>query len=122
VRPNRTHAVLAVAACMAVGLSGVATARAPAPTSVTIKEEASGDFFGYVKSTKPRKCAEDRKVVLIRVRPGKDDRVASDNASLSGHRYRWSTGNTGLSGRFYARAGKIPGCEGDKSRTIRSSQ
>jgi hypothetical protein len=121
-RSKLVAVALAMGVCAAVALPGAAGARAPAATTVTIKEEASGDFFGYVKSPKPLKCADDRKITLFRVRPGKDERVASDNASLSGDRYRWSTGNTGLSGRFYARAGRIAGCLPDTSKTIRSSE
>jgi hypothetical protein len=121
-RSKLVPVVLALGVCAAVALPGAAGARAPADTTVTIKEEASGDFYGYVKSPKPLKCADDRQIALFRVRQGKDERVATDNASLSGNRYRWSTGNTGLSGRFYARASRIAGCRADTSPTIRSSQ
>jgi hypothetical protein len=43
-----------------------------------------------------------------------------DTADLSGGRYAWDTGNTGASGKFYARAGKIPGCKADTSKTVRT--
>ena len=47
-------------------------------------------------------------------------RFASDRASLSGGVYRWSTGNTGTEGRFYAKVRHIDGCKGDTSPTIRA--
>jgi hypothetical protein len=47
------------------------------------------------------------------------ERIGTDNASLNGDRYQWSLGNTGLTGRFYAKAPRTPDCEGDKSKTIR---
>jgi hypothetical protein len=50
---------------------------------------------------------------------GNDINFASDTASLEGGVYRWSTGNTGTEGRFYAKVRPIDGCTGDTSRTIR---
>jgi hypothetical protein len=35
----------------------------------------------------------------------------------------WQTGNTGShSGKYYARAGKIPGCQADNSPTVKAQR
>ncbi len=39
--------------------------------------------------------------------------------TLNGNRYAWSSGNTGMSGRLYARVARKRGCLADTSRTIR---
>jgi hypothetical protein len=110
----------------AVSIAGIATAGAGdrAETTVTIRTD-NGDFWGYVSSPRPRRCAEDRKVVLFKQAgaeqdPSVDERIASDTASLNGDRYEWNTGNTGQFGKFYARVGKTEDCKGDTSNTIRS--
>ena len=106
------------------GIAAPSSAGAPrAKTTVTIKVEGR-DFSGTVKSSKPRRCADGRKVVLFRQtgsqqQPSTDPRIASDTASLNGDRYEWSTGNTGVSGRFYARARRTAQCKAD-SRTLRT--
>ncbi len=108
------------------GLAGSivpAGARSPAKTTVTIIPE-SGGFFGYVYSPKPQKCANNRLVKLFKQKGNKqnprvDTKIGSDIAQPNGSRYMWSTGNTGFQpGKFYARAGKIPGCESDSSKSI----
>ena len=115
-----------LAFCGAIALPGVATAGNGAETIVTIKEAASGDFFGYVKSPQPVRCAKERKVTLYKQlgatqMPSSDDKINSDNASKQGDKYRWDTGNTNTSGKVYARARKIEHCQGDSSPTIESS-
>ena len=95
-----------------------------AKTTVTIKVEGT-DFSGLVKSPRPRRCADGRKVVLFRQtgseqQPSTDPVIASDTASLNGDQYEWSTGNTGVSGRFYARARRTDRCKADSSRTLRT--
>jgi hypothetical protein len=116
---------VALAVCGAVSLTGVASAGNLADTTVTIKTQ-NGDFWGYVSSTRPSRCADGRKIVLYKQRgrhqnPSSDDKVGSDTASLSGNRYMWSTGNTGLRrGKFYARAGQTSQCKADSSPTVRA--
>ena len=94
-----------------------------AVTTVTIKAEGT-DLSGVVKSPRPKRCAADRLVVVVRqkgARGGGDDvRFATDTASLEGGVYRWSTGNTGTESRFYAKVRHIDGCRGDTSPTIRA--
>lgn len=86
-----------------------------ATTKVTIKEQ-NGDFWGRVISPQA-KCYEERKVVLMKVKSGKDEKMAMDTADMDGD---WNTGNTGYNkGRYYAKAGKISGCDADKSPIIK---
>jgi hypothetical protein len=105
----------------AIGMSTSASAGGAAETKVTIK--GPGDVYGYVKSPKV-KCMDDRKVTVFKQKGarggGNDVKMASDNASLNGDRYQWSVGNPGIQGKFYARAGRIPGCKADNSKTISS--
>ena len=125
-KPKLASAVVAVV-FGAVSVAGTVSAGAgtePAETTVTIRTE-NGDFWGYVTSPRPRRCAEGRKIVLFKQvgaeqDPRVDERIASDTASLNGDRYEWNTGNTGRFGKFYARAGKTENCKGDTSKTIRS--
>lgn len=95
-------------------------------TTVTLRIE-NGDFSGQVKSPRPRVCAAGRKVVVFKQvgrnqNPSNDRRVASDTASRNGDRYEWNTGNTGLSGKFYARVARTDECKGDTSETKRSDR
>ncbi len=120
--------VPALAIGVAAGLTtsvGAVAATGAADTTVTIRADGT-DLSGVVKSPRPRRCAANRKVVVFKqigTRGGGNDvRFASDNASLSGGAYRWSTGNTGTEGRFYARVRRIDGCRGDTSPTIRATR
>jgi len=121
-------AVLAVVALM-VGLAGPGAAGVlgkRAETVVTIKTQ-NGEFWGYLKSPRPAKCADNRKVVLYRQlgkvqSPSTDSKMASDISSKSGKSYMWSTGTTGLRhGKFYAKAVRTPDCKPDTSDTVRAA-
>lgn len=111
----------------AAGTAGTASAGAArSDSTVTIKTE-NGDFWGQVKSSRPGKCAAERKVVVFkqvgdRQNPSRDKPLASDTASLSGDRYEWNTGNTGLRGKFYARISRTAECQSDTSETVRASR
>lgn len=125
-KPKLASAVVAIV-FGAVSIAGTVSAGAGterAETTVTIRTD-SGDFWGFVSSPRPKRCAEGRTIVLFKQvgpeqDPRVDERIASDTASLNGDRYEWSTGNTGRFGKFYARAGKTVDCKGDTSKTIRS--
>jgi hypothetical protein len=115
--------VIIIAITSAFLAGGIASARAVADTTVTIKVEGS-DYFGFVKSDRPLRCAEGRKVVVYKQKgdaqsPRTDKRVGMDTASLNGDRYMWSTGNSGVYGKIYARAGRTEFCKADSSPTIR---
>jgi hypothetical protein len=122
-------AVPAVVLGVAAGLSGQAAPAvgeaAPAETTVTIKAEGT-DLSGKVISPRPLRCAQDRKVILMKqigTRGGGDDiNFASDTAGLQGDVYTWSTGTTGTPGRFYAKVKPIQGCKGDTSPTVRAQR
>jgi glycine cleavage system aminomethyltransferase T len=118
-RTTKTIAALAALAVVALGITGVAGA-AGAKTTVTIKEDAPGDFRGKVKSSKA-KCVDGRKVVVFKQKgsdpePRSDEKIATDTADADG---RWSVGNTGdKGGKHYAKAPRRPGCKADLSPTI----
>lgn len=116
---KKLHAMVAIGvAALALALVPSAGAGGKASTKVSIK--GPGEVFGFVKSDKPNRCAKNRKIVVFRVRPGKDKRVGSDTASRSGKRYMWSIGNPGLSaGRYYAKARATQKCKGAKSKILR---
>ncbi|MEX0755602.1 MAG: hypothetical protein WD556_10890 [Actinomycetota bacterium] len=123
---NLRSTAVALTVFSAVSVTGLASAGNLAETTVTINEQ-SGDFSGTVRSNRPNRCADERKIVLFKQkgreqRPSRDRKVANDTASLNGDRYEWNTGNTGFeSGKFYARAGKTPDCQPDNSKTVRVS-
>jgi hypothetical protein len=120
-------AVAVLALCGLAGSIVTAGARKPAKTKVTIIPE-SGGFFGYVYSPKPGRCANNRVVRLYKQRgrqqkPSVDTKIGSDTAQANGDRFMWSTGNTGFArGLFYARAGRVPGCKPDSSKSIPAEQ
>jgi len=124
---RRARALVAVAV-VAVGagsaLPTIAAASGPAPTKVTIVPENDG-FYGFVKSTKPNKCANGRKVILLKQlgstqSPHNDQKIGTDIAQANGDGYMWSTGNTGhMKGKFYARVKKTPDCLADTSKSVK---
>ncbi|MDZ5619456.1 hypothetical protein [Nocardioides bizhenqiangii] len=120
---NIARAAFPVAALIALPLgidSGIASAAAPAATRVTI-DRAGSDLFGTVSSSRPS-CEGNRKVVLFKQRGtrggGDDVRVASDTSEVQSGVGVWSTGNTGLAGKFYAKVTKTALCNADFSPTI----
>lgn len=116
---------LVVAALVAPVASAATTTRAR--TTVTI-ETKNGDFWGEISSSRPRKCAAGRTVVVYKQigtspSPSSDPRIASDTASWSGSAYEWSTGTTGRSsGRYYAHVRRTPDCRAATSQTVRASK
>jgi hypothetical protein len=104
---------------------GVANAGTPFDTTVTIHVEGR-DFSGTVNSSRPMRCANNRKVILFKQLgaqqdPQNDTRVASDTTSFNGGHYQWNTGNTGIRGKFYARAPKTSNCKADSSLTVHTT-
>jgi hypothetical protein len=123
VKTTLTLGVIVLSTCAALA-GGVAGAGTLATSTVTIKAE-NGDFSGVLKSSRPRVCARDRKVIVFKQLgqeqdPSVDDKVASDTASRSGDRYEWSTGNTGVFGKVYSLVRRTPECKPDASKTVRS--
>ncbi len=109
----------------AMSMSGAATAAEPASSTVTIKAEGT-DVSGKLLSPKPKKCIDGRKVLVIRqkgARGGANDKqVGMDTASVDDGVGFWSTGNPGLTGKFYAKVKKTDTCKGDTSKTITIQQ
>ena len=118
--------IAAAVLCGAVALSvtGTAGARSDAATKVTITKASDG-FFGYVKSDKVNKCANNRTVTVYKLKgaspdPGSDKKIGSDIAQPNGNGVQWNTGNTGNTshGSYYAHAKKIPGCLAGTSKVV----
>ena len=113
----------ALCAAALLAFAGSAVARSAAPTTVTIKDAGDG-FFGFVKSTKPNRCANGRTVALYKMKGDAPDRsvdkkIGTDTAQPNGDGYEWNTGNTGnQKGDFYAFAHRIPGCKKGISKVI----
>lgn len=106
---------IAAAALAAFSVAVPASAKAPGTTKVTIKAN-DFSFYGEVKSNK-NKCENGRKVVLFKVKAGKDQKVGSDFAQAEGDGYMWSV-NTEGNGDHYAKAKNVSGCDPGKSRAI----
>ena len=116
---------IAVTVCATVFVIGTATAATRAPTVVTIKAQ-NGDFSGRISSPHPKRCANNRKVIVFKQLgsvqdPAHDTKMGSDISSLNGDRYEWSTGNSGApNGKYYARAPQTLNCKADSSLTVRN--
>jgi len=114
--------VLPAAALIALplGLAPHASAAAPAGTKVTI-DRAGADLFGTVSSSRAA-CEGNRTVVLYKQigtkGGGNDVRVVSDTTEVQNGVGVWSTGNTGQSGKFYAKVKKTSRCKAAVSATI----
>ncbi len=114
---------LALGAAAAMVAPMTAGGTAPLPTSsVTITADGL-DLSGTVSSSRAA-CERDRRVVVFKVlgaKGGEDDvRFASDTTQASGGVGVWSTGNTGVEGRFYAKVRRTSRCAADVSRVIRA--
>ncbi len=114
----------ATTAIAVIGIfAGSAFAGHKIDTKVTIKGH-EGDYYGYVKSSKPNKCANNRKVLVYKLKgngydPGSDQKIGSDIAQANGDGYMWSIGNSGFKhGNFYAYAKKTSKCKSAFSKVI----
>src|SRR5215213_3229277 len=110
-----------LSALMMAVAPGNADAATKAKTTLTIKAEGI-DLSGTVES-KRLSCLGNRKVKVYKQvgteqSPKTDPVVASDTSERQGTIGVWSTGNTGKSGKFYARTGGTLECTGDTSETI----
>lgn len=119
---NRTRTALALAAVGVTVFTGAAGASSA--DKVSIKGD-NGDYYGYVKSSNPDTCANERKVTVFKQLgatqdPRSDQKIGSDTTELNGTKYQWSIGNSGYkTGSFYAKAAKVPGlCKAVTSKTI----
>ena len=126
---RRSFAVAAAAVAAVCGLLAlpgvVGAARSGAAQSgVTIHLLKVGAFYGYVFSSNPGQCANDRTVELFKQKgksqnPGRDKAVSRTRSHTNnGRRYRWSVGYRPRPGKFYARIPKTRACQADNSKTI----
>jgi hypothetical protein len=111
----------ALTALSMVVAPGAVEAATKAKTTLTIKAEGV-DLSGTVESKK-LSCLGGRKVKVYKQvgseqNPKTDPVIASDISERQGNIGVWSTGNTGKSGKFYARTGGTLECRGDISQTI----
>ena len=114
---------LGAVALALMALAGPASAADPAKTTLTIRAQGL-DLSGTVESSRGS-CLGDRNIKLYKQkgkeqRPGSDTLVGTDTSERQGDHGEWSTGNTGLRGKFYVRTGKVPGCTAAASKTIRA--
>ena len=114
---------LGAVALAILALSGPASAAGAAKTTLTIRAQGL-DLSGTVQSSRGS-CLGDRNVKLYKQkgteqRPKTDPLIAADTSERQGDHGEWSTGNTGMRGKFYVRTGKVPGCTGAASKTIRA--
>ena len=114
--------LLGVATTLAVpGVAGAAR------SGVTIHHKGRFNFYGYVFSPDPNRCARFRGVRLMKQvgkdrNPRRDIKVSGNaaNEKAGSNKYKWHANEPDFRhGRFYAVVGKIPGCQRDSSRTIR---
>ena len=125
----RAEGILAAVAVgpPATGLAGAAGAGGGnAKTKVTIKAPGRRGL----------RLREEHEAEPVRGRPqgqglpsegrppggGDDIKVGSDFAEAQGDGYEWNFGKPGVSGKkIYAKANKIAGCQGDRSKVIRGT-
>ena len=61
-----------------------------------------------------KRCADGRRVIVFRARPGKNEKIGSTRAN--GAVGAWSVlDSEKANGTYYAKAPETPECEGDKS-------
>ncbi|CAA9402709.1 MAG: hypothetical protein AVDCRST_MAG22-1203 [uncultured Rubrobacteraceae bacterium] len=106
-----------------LALAAPAQSAGLAKTTLTIRADGL-DLSGKVKSPRSS-CLGNRTVKVYKQagseqKPATDSVIGSDTSQRQGNVGEWSTGNSGISGKVYARTGKTAGCKGDSSETIRA--
>ena len=121
-RKTRIATAVAALAVSAAALTGTAGAAATDTVSITGN---NGDYYGYVHSSDPTHCENNRKVVVYKQlgtvqSPKTDQKIGTDIAEPNGPDAMWSIGNSGYkTGKFYAKATRVPGfCKAVTSPTI----
>ena len=117
--------VMLAALTATVTSTPVQAAAAKARTTVTIQAEGI-DLSGKVKSSK-LSCLGNRTVKVYKQKgaaqnPATDPVIASDTSERVGSVGVWSTGNTGMEGKFYAKTRGTLECTGATSQTILASR
>jgi hypothetical protein len=121
-RKTRIATAIAALAISVTAFAGVASAGSQSTVSIT---GDNGDYYGYVHSSDPTHCENDRKVTVFKQLgsvqdPHTDQKIGTDTAEPNGPDAMWSIGNSGYkTGKFYAKAAKVPGyCKSTTSPTI----
>ena len=121
-RKTRFGIALTALAVSVTAFAGVATAGSKDTVSIM---GDNGDYYGYVHSSDPTHCENDRKVKVFKQLgsvqdPKVDQKIGTDTAEPNGPDAMWSIGNSGYkTGKFYAKAAKVPGyCKAATSPTI----
>jgi hypothetical protein len=121
---NKTRITTAIAALAVAAAAFTGTAAANSKSTVSITGD-NGDYYGYVSSSDPTHCENDRKVTVFKQLgsvqdPHVDQKIGTDTAEPNGPDAMWSIGNSGFkAGMFYAKAAKVPGyCKATTSPTI----
>ena len=118
--------VLIVTAALAGAGAGAMPANAaPADTHIEFETieysvpDGETRYGGKIFSDR-RKCLLDRKVVVYRKRSGKDEKIGKGEANEDKpNMFGWSVFSPGQakSGKYYAKAPAVDGCNADKSNT-----
>ncbi len=91
---------------------------ARAVTTITIHAN-NGNFWGYLTSPRPKRCANHRTVRLYSGVPKLGNHViATAVSSLRHGRYRWSVKGGPRHGIFWARVGRTLDCRRDQSDLV----
>ena len=114
-------AIAAIGIVLVGALPTLSSAGEPIETKVTIGADTVGNIYGTVKAALDD-CADGRKVVVKRKRPGKDEKVGSDTTEKDSGKFRWSGNFDAGDGRFYAKAPHIGPCKTGTSKVIRVDQ
>ena len=119
----KTLAIWFLVAAVLATLAFAAPALGVGPAKTTLTIRANGlDLSGTVQSSRLR-CVDKRNIKLYKQvgkqqNPSTDSLIGQDTSQRHGRLGEWSTGNTGISGKFYVRTNKVPGCTGATSKTI----
>jgi hypothetical protein len=114
-------------AVVAIATACVPAASAADKARTTVKIEgatASGGhtLWGGAISSPREECRNERRVLVFRVRPGKDAKVGStrsyEGVSVKGFRWSLMKPGTAPSGKYYAKVNPTDACKGDRSKDI----
>ena len=108
---------VAVVAALAISSGASAGAKGQANTKVTI-QGGGGLVEGEVKSPDENHCANQRKVLIFKVKNGNATKAGSDRATQNGDRYQWAKAFEG--GRYFAKVRGNNKCQGDVTETVKA--
>lgn len=115
-----TALALLAAITLLVAQDDAAAAGKRAGTTITLNTFPKP--FGAVKSSRPKACADGRRIAIFEQRgahqrPRSDKRVATTTSYRYHGAYQWKA-NPGRVGKLYAIASQTPRCKGAHSKTV----